>query len=139
MAEEYFSRLRRAEIGIHHHIAGAYLPADIFARYHRLRGNRVLMVSGSDAHGTPVTVGRLQAVERAESGLRAIGVVGNLRVRHHGETARVELDRDQLDRWLTPANRVALEEAVRQAGYASVIVDPAGYRTGGADAPLSRA
>lgn len=38
------------------HIAGAYLPADIFARYHRLRGNRVLMVSGSDTHGTPVTV-----------------------------------------------------------------------------------
>ncbi len=37
------------------HIAGAYLPADIFARYHRLRGNRVLMVSGSDSHGTPVT------------------------------------------------------------------------------------
>ncbi len=37
-------------------ITGAYLPADIFARYHRLRGNRVLMVSGSDAHGTPITV-----------------------------------------------------------------------------------
>ena len=38
------------------HLAGAYLPADIFARYHRLKGNRVLMVSGSDAHGTPITV-----------------------------------------------------------------------------------
>jgi methionyl-tRNA synthetase len=38
------------------HIAGAYLPADIFARYHRLKGNRVLMVSGSDSHGTPITV-----------------------------------------------------------------------------------
>ena len=38
------------------HIAGAYLPADIFARYHRLRGNDVLMVSGSDTHGTPITV-----------------------------------------------------------------------------------
>ncbi len=38
------------------HIAGAYLPADIFARYHRLRGNKVLMVSGSDAHGTPITL-----------------------------------------------------------------------------------
>ncbi len=38
------------------HLAGAYLPADIFARYHRLKGNRVLMVSGSDSHGTPVTV-----------------------------------------------------------------------------------
>src|SRR5690242_3029375 len=38
------------------HIAGAYLPADIFARYHRLRGNNVLMVSGSDTHGTPITL-----------------------------------------------------------------------------------
>ena len=38
------------------HIAGAYLPADIFARYHRLKGNEVLMVSGSDQHGTPVTL-----------------------------------------------------------------------------------
>jgi methionyl-tRNA synthetase len=38
------------------HIAGCYLPADIFARYHRIAGNRVLMVSGTDAHGTPITV-----------------------------------------------------------------------------------
>ena len=38
------------------HIAGAYLPADVFARYHRLKGNDVLMVSGSDQHGTPITV-----------------------------------------------------------------------------------
>jgi methionyl-tRNA synthetase len=37
-------------------ITGSYLPADIFARYQRLKGNRVIMVSGSDAHGTPVTV-----------------------------------------------------------------------------------
>ena len=37
-------------------ITGSYLPADIFARYHRLAGNQVIMVSGSDAHGTPVTV-----------------------------------------------------------------------------------
>jgi len=38
------------------HLAGALLPADIFARYHRLKGNRVLMVSGSDSHGTPTTL-----------------------------------------------------------------------------------
>ena len=37
-------------------IAGAYLPPDIFARYQRLAGNDVLMVSGSDTHGTPVTL-----------------------------------------------------------------------------------
>jgi len=38
------------------HIAGAYLPADIFARYHRLKGDDVLMVSGSDQHGAPITI-----------------------------------------------------------------------------------
>ncbi|MFP3975872.1 MAG: methionine--tRNA ligase [Dehalococcoidia bacterium] len=37
-------------------IAGAYLPADIFARYNRMKGNHVLMVSGSDMHGTPITM-----------------------------------------------------------------------------------
>jgi len=38
------------------HVAGAYLPADIFVRYHRIKGNEVLMVSGSDQHGTPITI-----------------------------------------------------------------------------------
>lgn len=37
-------------------VTGSYLPADIYARFHRLMGNHVLMVSGSDSHGTPVTV-----------------------------------------------------------------------------------
>lgn len=37
-------------------VAGAYLPADIFARYHRQKGDDVVMVSGSDCHGTPITV-----------------------------------------------------------------------------------
>lgn len=38
------------------HVAGSLLPPDVFSRYHKLRGHRVLMVSGSDQHGTPVTV-----------------------------------------------------------------------------------
>jgi len=38
------------------HLAGVYVPADTFARFHRLKGNNVLMVSGSDEHGTPITV-----------------------------------------------------------------------------------
>jgi methionyl-tRNA synthetase len=37
-------------------IGGVYLPADIFARYHRIKGNEVVMVSGSDVHGTPITI-----------------------------------------------------------------------------------
>lgn len=46
------------------HVAGAYLPADIFARFHRLRGNNVMMASGSDSHGTPIT---LKAKEKGVS------------------------------------------------------------------------
>src|SRR6266508_1922787 len=38
------------------HVAGFGVPSDIFARYHRLKGNHVLMVSGTDEHGTPVTL-----------------------------------------------------------------------------------
>ncbi len=37
-------------------ITGSHLPGDIFARYHRLKGDQVLMVSGTDSHGTPVTL-----------------------------------------------------------------------------------
>jgi methionyl-tRNA synthetase len=39
-------------------LTGSYLPADIFARYQRLRGREVLMVSGSDSHGTPILLSR---------------------------------------------------------------------------------
>ena len=57
------------------HIGGAYLPADIFARYHRAVGNNVLMVSGSDVHGTPITV-------RADAeGVQPIDIVN----RYHNE------------------------------------------------------
>jgi methionyl-tRNA synthetase len=48
------------------HIAGACLPADIFARYHRVKGNEVLMVSGSDQHGTPITIKAEQERKKPE-------------------------------------------------------------------------
>ncbi len=50
-------------------IAGAYLPPDIFARFQRLRGHDVLMVSGSDTHGTPIT---LVAEERGVSPMEIV-------------------------------------------------------------------
>ena len=46
------------------HVAGFGVPSDVFARYHRLRGNDVLMVSGTDEHGTPVMVA---AIEKGRS------------------------------------------------------------------------
>ncbi|MFA5862327.1 MAG: methionine--tRNA ligase [Candidatus Thermoplasmatota archaeon] len=48
------------------HVAGSLLPPDIFARYHRLRGHDVAMVSGSDMHGTPITVAAEKAGETPE-------------------------------------------------------------------------
>jgi len=57
------------------HLGGAYLPPDVFARYHRAVGDRVLMVSGSDVHGTPITV------RADEEGVTPAAIVE----RYHGE------------------------------------------------------
>jgi uncharacterized protein len=81
-------------------------------------------------YGTPVTVARLSAVERAERALRSLGVSGNLRVRHHDTTARVEMDLAELDRWLTAERVAQLRDAVRGAGFSSVDIDPRGFRSG---------
>jgi len=81
-------------------------------------------------YGTPVTVGRLKRVERAEAALRAIGVTGDLRVRHFGDRARVELGKAALAEW-SPADRAArLVDAVREAGYSDVEIDARGFRSG---------
>ena len=82
-------------------------------------------------YGTPVTVTRLSAIERAERALRALGVTGNLRVRHHGDTARIEMDLAELallER--ARSRREASPSAVRAAGFASVVLDPRGFRSG---------
>jgi uncharacterized protein len=81
-------------------------------------------------YGTAVTVERLGQVERAEAALRALGIEGDLRVRHHGEMARVELEAALIDSWLEPANAQRLTQAVRSAGYKRVALDLRGFRSG---------
>ena len=81
-------------------------------------------------YGTPVNVERLAQVERAESALRALGVVGDLRVRHHGALARVELAPTQLDHWSEPAGLTRLRAAVVRAGFERVSIDLRGFRSG---------
>jgi uncharacterized protein len=78
-------------------------------------------------HGTPVTIERLTRVEAAESALRGLGF-GQLRVRHYGDLARVELDEEELADAL--ARRRAVVEAVRGAGYRFVTLDLEGFRSG---------
>ncbi len=81
-------------------------------------------------YGTGVTVERLGQVERAERALRELGIEGDLRVRHHGDLARVELGPDALERWLLPEQAAALAQAVRAAGFARVALDLRGFRSG---------
>lgn len=81
-------------------------------------------------YGTPVTPERLQRIDRAESGLRALGFVGNLRVRDHGDLARLELDGTEIDRSLSEPMTGKVLRAVRDAGFARVAVDLAGFRSG---------
>lgn len=81
-------------------------------------------------YGTGVTPERLRQVEHAESALRDLGITGNLRVRHHGDLARVELDRDLLGRWQQGAALESLVNAVRGAGFSMVELDARGFRSG---------
>jgi uncharacterized protein len=81
-------------------------------------------------YGTPVTVGRLRRVERAEASLRELGIAGDLRVRHFGELARVELAAAELSRWNTGERRAVLEQALIETGYQRVEIDPRGFRSG---------
>ena len=79
-------------------------------------------------YGTPVTLGRLASVERAEAGLRALGFA-ELRVRHHGEVARVEVPVADLERVLGAREEVVA--AVTAAGFRWATLDLAGLRSGG--------
>lgn len=81
-------------------------------------------------YGTAVTAERLREVEAAERSLRAIGITGDLRVRHHGDLARVELDPPLLDEWLRPEAAARLAAAVRGAGFRRVAIDLRGFRSG---------
>ena len=79
---------------------------------------------------TPVTEAALRQVDFAEEAVRGLGF-RQVRVRHQGAGARVEIDPAELRRALEDAMALRITAAVRAAGFASVIIDPLGYRPGG--------
>lgn len=81
-------------------------------------------------YGLRVTPERLLQVEHAERTLRDLGISGDLRVRHHGDIARVELSREMLGLWLAPVPMRMIIAAVRAAGFSRVVVDLRGFRSG---------
>ena len=76
-----------------------------------------------------VTEAKLQVIEQAEEAVRALGF-RVLRVRHHGEIARIEVARDEMSRLLDPEIAGAVDRALRRLGFRFVTVDLKGYRLG---------
>lgn len=87
-------------------------------------------------YGTPVLPATLSRIDAAERALHALGL-GRLRVRDHGDVARIEVDPDQIVRLASPGLREAVVEMVTQAGYRYVSLDLRGYRTGAMNEVLS--
>jgi uncharacterized protein len=81
-------------------------------------------------YGTAVTSERLRQIERAEAALRSLGIAGDLRVRFHGDLARIELTPNDIARWLAPAGAARMREAVLATGFERVAIDLRGFRSG---------
>jgi len=80
-------------------------------------------------YGRPVTRESLSQVERAEEALHALGFQ-QVRVRHHGDLARIEISRDELSRALTLETLDRITAALRPLGFLYITLDTQGYRSG---------
>ena len=86
-------------------------------------------------YGTPITPEILGRIGRAERGLRALGF-GELRVRHHGEVARLEIPREDFARAIEIGPEI--DRVVRDAGYHYVALDLRGFRSGSLNETLTQ-
>ncbi len=86
------------------HLAGYLIPADIFARFNRFIGNDVLMVSGSDCHGTPTTV------EADKRGLTPIDIVNEYHPKHEALFRELNLSFDLYTRTDNPTHKKVVQD-----------------------------
>ena len=87
-------------------------------------------------YGDLITPEKLKAVDQLENALRALKFV-QVRVRHHGDVARVEVEAGELQRLCDPSVRSQVVQAARAAGFLYVAADLEGYRTGSMNAVLA--
>ena len=80
-------------------------------------------------HGTPVTIEALDQIGAAEAVLRALGM-REIRVRHHGDVARIETDEAGMAIAFAPKNRGRIVARLQNLGFKHVALDLAGYRQG---------
>jgi uncharacterized protein len=93
-------------------------------------------LSSRIAYGMPVTIASLQRIEQAEAFLRRQGFA-QMRVRHHGPLARIEVEPAELPRLCAEPLRTALVEHLRGLGYTYVTVDLRGFRSGSGNEVLA--
>lgn len=87
-------------------------------------------------YGEEITAEKLRMVGEAETYLRGLGF-RQIRVRHHGEIARIEVPEEDIDRFLDPSVRENVVSKLRQLGYVYVSLDLRGYRSGSLNEVLS--
>jgi uncharacterized protein len=80
-------------------------------------------------YGTPITATMLSQIARGESVLRTFGL-SDLRVRHHGQSVRIEIAREEIVRVASPAALRVIREEMKRLGFASVLLDLEGHRSG---------
>lgn len=86
-------------------------------------------LSSRVAYGQPVTETKLAQIEQAETVVKKY-VQGQIRVRHHGNLARIEVEAGMVARLVEPANAEEISAQLKALGFTFVTVDLAGYRTG---------
>jgi len=89
-------------------------------------------------YGSPVTIEALDQIEAAELFLRSLGI-RQLRVRHHGSVARIELDDGGMAVLMQSGRRSAVVERFKQLGFAYVTLDLAGFRSGSMNEVIGKA
>jgi uncharacterized protein len=122
-----------------HHVAAPLLTAGMtkedIRELARAAGLRIwdkpasACLSSRIEYGRPVTREALEAVERGEDALRALGF-RQFRVRHHGEMVRIEIAREELERAMTTAMAAQFTSIFKQLGFKFVTLDLEGFRSG---------
>ena len=128
-----------------HHVAAPLLDAGLSKSEIRTLARRAGLrlwdkpasacLSSRIEYGQPVTVETLRLVEQGEDALRALGF-RQYRVRHHGETVRIEIAPEELPRALNPHMAAEFTRIFKSLGYAFVTLDLEGFRSGSMNALL---
>jgi uncharacterized protein len=80
-------------------------------------------------YGTPITATMLAQIAQGEAGIRALGFQ-DLRVRHHGMSARLEIKSEDFPKLMSPDVTKTIRERMQETGFASILLDMEGYRSG---------